>query len=176
MPSRHVGVASRALTRVLPIAAAALALVASVACDDGAPAAPANPNEQVTPFDATGPIRITFVRANIAPGSTIAGCGPSVAGCAGRLIISLQLSPPSDGPVLYVRVYLHSMRNLQACLFGQTAPFTVRAGQPVAVDVTLGEFDACGVPDTFATMDAVVGGPIQVESRQAWNIRYTLSP
>lgn len=130
----------------------------------------------MTPFDASGPIRITFVRANPAPGSTISGCGPSVAGCAGRLVVSLQLSPPSDGPVLYVRIYLHSMRNGQACLFGQTAPFTVRAGQPVGVDVTLDQFDACGVPDTFATMDAVVGGPIQIESRQAWNIRYTLSP
>ena len=32
------------------------------------------------------------------------------------------------------------------------------------------------LPDTFATMDAVVGGPIQVESRQAWNIRYTVTP
>jgi hypothetical protein len=116
------------------------------------------------------------VRANVPPGGTISGCGPTVAGCAGRLVISLQLSPPSDGPVFYVRVYLHSMRNLQACLLGQTAPFEVVAGRAVAVDVVLDQFDACGVPETFATMDAVVGGPIQVESRQAWNIRYTLAP
>jgi hypothetical protein len=145
-------------------------------CGHESPTVPTDPNRQVTPIETSGPVRITFVRASVPPGSTISGCGPTVAGCAGRLTISLLLSPPADGPVLYVRVYLHSMRNLQACLYGQAPPFEVRAGQAVAVDVVLDQFDACGVPDTFATMDAVVGGPIQIESRQAWSIRYTLSP
>ena len=76
----------------------------------------------------------------------------------------------------FVRVYLHSMRNGVACLFGQTAPFTVRGGQPVGVDVTLDQADACGTPESFATMDAVVGGPVQIDSRQAWSVRYTFAP
>lgn len=130
----------------------------------------------MTPFDASGPVRITFVRASAQPGSIISGCGPMIAGCVGRLVISLLLSPPSDGPVLYVRVYLHSMRNGQACLWGQTVPFTVRGGQPVGVDVTLDQSDACGTPESFATMDAVVVGPVQIDARQAWNIHYTFNP
>jgi len=173
----------RALREPLRLCAAAiLAVVAAetTACSASAlpstPSPPIDSTQLVMPLDATGPIRVSFVRASILPGSTIAGCGPTVAGCAGRLTITLQLQPPSDGPVLYARVYLHSMRNLVACLYGQTAPFTVRGGQTATIDVTLDQFDACGTPDTMATMDAVVVGPVEVDSRQAWSIRYTLNP
>ena len=155
------------------------ALVLMTACDRG-PAAPAppptDPNQLVTPTESSGQVRIGFVRASTPPGSTISGCGPLIAGCAGRLVISLLLSPPSDGPVLFVRVFLHSMRNGRACLIGEAAPFTVRAGQPVGLDVTLDQSDECGTPETIATMDAVVGGPVQIDSRQAWGIHYTFAP
>jgi hypothetical protein len=140
------------------------------------PTAPSDP-PIVTPIEATGLVRIAFVRSNVPPGGSIAGCGPTVAGCAGRMVITLRLQPTSDGPVLYTRVYLHSMRNLVACLTGQTPPFTLRAGQPVDVDVTLDLFDtACGTPETIATMAAVVVGPVEVDSRQTWSTRYTLNP
>lgn len=74
--------------------------------------------------------------------------------------------------MLYARVYLHSMRNLVACLSGQTGPFTVTANRATDIEVTLDEADRCGVPDTMATMDAILEGPAPTASRQAWTIRY----
>jgi hypothetical protein len=142
------------------------------------PAAPSplpDPNLQVTPIETSGPIRITFVSANISPGGTIAGCGTLIEGCTSRLRITLQLAPPSDGPVLYVRIYLHAT-NLVACLWGETAPFAVRAGVQSAIEIPLDRADRCGTPATIATMAAVVEGPIQVASRSAWSLHYVFAP
>ena len=145
---------------------------------DRSPAAPTptpDPTLQVTPIDSTGPIRVTFVNANISPGSTIAGCGPLIEGCAGRLRLTFLLTPSSDGPALYARVYLHAM-NLQACLWGEIEPFTVRAGAPLTIEMPVDQADRCGTPTTIATMALVVEGPIQVSSRQTWSLRYTFAP
>ena len=160
---------------------ASFALLASLvaACGDG-PAAPSSvpdPNLQVTPTsDTSGPIRLAFVSANIAPGSTVTGCGPFIEGCSGALRITLQLSPPADGPVLYVRIYLHSQRNGMACLWGETGPFVVRAGQPLNVEVPLGNADVCNTPETLVSMDGIVEGPVQVASRQVWLLHYVFGP
>ncbi len=140
------------------------------------PTAPTDPTTQVVPAEGTGPVQIQFVRSTPPPGSTISGCGSTISGCRGRLTMTIRLTPSLDGPVLYVRFYLHSMRNGVACLIGQTAPFNVAANRPVDVDVLLDQADACGVPDTMATMDAIVEGPVQVASRQAWGVRYTFAP
>jgi hypothetical protein len=136
---------------------------------------PTDPTRDVVPIENSGPVRITFAGANVEPGSTLSGCGAFVDGCRGRLRISLALAPPLDGPVLYVRVYLHSMRNGMACLIGTTGPFTLRANQRTDVEVTLDSSDTCATPETMATMDATVEGPVQVESRQAWAIRYVFA-
>lgn len=146
-------------------------------CDrqPAAPTPPPDPALRVTPIDSTGPIRIAFVNANIAPGSNIVGCGALIEGCAGRLRMTFLLNPPSDGPVLYARVYLHAT-NLQACLWGEIEPFTVRAGVPLTVEIPTDRADRCGTPTTIATMAVVVEGPIQVSSRQTWSLRYTFSP
>jgi hypothetical protein len=154
----------------------AAALLAVAAACSPAPTAPTDPNTLVTPGNFTGPVRLAFITANIPPGSTIAGCGPLIEGCAGRLRITLQLEPPSDGPVLYARVYLHSIRNNVACLYGETPPFTVRGGQRSAVDIVLTTADRCGTPETIATMSAVVERPVQIASRQEWAIRYVFAP
>ena len=129
----------------------------------------------VTPIDSTGPVRISFVSANIAAGSTVAGCGPLIEGCAGRLKMTFMLNPPADGPVLYVRVYLHAT-NLIACLWGEAAPFTVKAGVPTTVEVAIDRADRCGTPATISTMATVVEGPIQVASRQTWSLHYVFNP
>jgi hypothetical protein len=57
----------------------------------GQPAGPSRPPDPAlpVPIDSQGPVRITFVAATIAPGSTITGCGPLIEGCADRA------SPPS---------------------------------------------------------------------------------
>lgn len=144
------------------------------------PAAPTptpDPNLQVTPTaDASGPIRISFASASIPPGSTVTGCGPMIGGCEARLHIALQLAPPSDGPVLYVRIYLHSQRNGQACLWGQTDAFTVQAGQRKTVDVPIDRSDACTTPETLVSMDTIVEGPVQVASRQPFLLHYVFAP
>jgi hypothetical protein len=171
---------SRRASDAMSAVAAASAIALIVSTLDGCgrvtqPSPAPDPARQVTPTESTGPIRITFVNASVPPGSTVAGCGPFVDGCRGRLHIVLQLMPPSDGPVLYVRVYLHSMRNGVACLSGQTPPFDVRANQPVTVDVALDQADVCGTPDTMATMDAAVEGPAPIASRQVWSLRYVFA-
>jgi hypothetical protein len=140
-----------------------------------APTPPPDPTLQVTPIDSDGPIRIAFVTANIAPGSTIAGCGALIEGCAGRLRMTFALNPPSDGPVLYARMYLHAT-NLQACLWGEIAPFTVRADVPLTIELPTDRADRCGTPTTIATMAVVVEGPVQVASRQTWSLRYVFAP
>jgi hypothetical protein len=157
--------------------ASALAIVATAACQ-GSPAAPApnDPNRTVTALDGTGPVRIAFVSANVPPGGAIVGCGPLIEGCAGRLRIVVELTPSADGPVLYVRTYLHSMRNGMACLTGTTGPFGLQAGVRTTIEVALDAADRCGMPDEMATMDTIVEGPVQVASRQAWSIHYMFAP
>lgn len=137
---------------------------------------PVDPASAVTPIERTGPVTITFATANPLPGSTVTGCGPRIAGCEGRLRVTLDLLPQFDGPVLYVRVYLHSMRNGVACLSGTTAPMTLAANRHATVDVTLDTSDVCATPETMATMDAIVEGPVQTASRQAWSLRYVFAP
>ena len=134
-----------------------------------------DPMLQVTPLDSAGPIRIAFVNANIMPGSTVVGCGTRIEGCAGRLRMSFLLNPPSDGPVLYARVYLHAT-NLQACLWGEIPPFTVRAGTPLTIEIPTDRADNCITPSTIATMAVVVEGPVEVSSRQTWSLHYVFAP
>jgi hypothetical protein len=140
-----------------------------------APSPPVDPNLQVTPIDSSGPVRITFVSANIAPGSVVPGCGSLIDGCAGRLRMTFRLDPSFDGPVLYARVYLHAT-NLVACLWGETASFTVQARVSTVMEIPLDRADRCGIPNTMATLAAVVEGPVQVASRQTWSLYYAFAP
>ena len=164
--------------RYLSTAIAGSALLAALVFDGcghtTTPTPMPDPTLQVTPIDNTGPIRITFVTANIAPGSTVGGCGGVIEGCAGKLRMTFRLNPPSDGPVLFVRMFLHAT-NLQACLWGELAPFLVQAGAPLTIEVPTDRADRCGTPTTIATMAVVVEGPIQVSSRQTWSLRYTFA-
>jgi hypothetical protein len=143
----------------------------------GQPAAPSRPPDPAlpVPVDSEGPVRITFVAATIAPGSTITGSAPLIERCAGRLRMTFSLTPPSDGPVLYARLYLHAT-NLQACLWGEIASFTVRARVPVTIEMPLDRADRCGTPTDIATMALVVEGTMEVASRQTWTLRYLFAP
>jgi hypothetical protein len=134
-----------------------------------------DPHLQVTPLDSSGPVRISFVSANITPGSVVAGCGGLIEGCAGRLRMTFRLDPPSDGPALYARVYLHAT-NLMACLWGETAPFTLQARASSVIEIPLERADRCGTPATMAAMAVVVEGPVQIASRQTWSLHYVFAP
>jgi hypothetical protein len=165
------------MKRCVGLMSSAFVLLGAVSCGS-APVAPtpaADPTSQVKPLESTGPIRITFITANVSPGSVVAGCGPLIEGCAGKLRLTLRLEPPADGPVLHARIYLHAT-NLVACLWGEIAAFTVRAGTPQTMDVSIDQADRCGTPATIATMAAVVEGPIQVASRQTWSLHYVFAP
>jgi len=150
-------------------------MVASCGGATVAPTPAPDSTSQVKPLESTGPIRITFMSANVSPGGVITGCGSLIQGCTGRLRLTLRLEPPADGPVLYARVYLHAT-NLVACLWGETTPFTVNAGIAQTLDVSIDRADRCGTPATIATMAAIVEGPIQVASRQTWSLHYVFAP
>lgn len=130
---------------------------------------------QVVPTESTGPVRIVFAGANVAPGSTVTGCGDFIKGCRGRLRVFLDLHPPSNGHALYARVFLHATNQI-ACLLGQTGAFELEAGVPKRIEVLLDDADHCRTPVDFATMAAVVEGPVEVSSRQAWRVRYVFAP
>lgn len=89
--------------------------------------------------------------------------------------MTLRLDPPANGPVLYVRIYLHAT-NLIACLWGESLPFPVQAQTARIVDIPLDRTDRCGTPTTIATMAAVVEGPVEVASRQTWSVQYAFAP
>jgi hypothetical protein len=156
------------------ISGAALVLAA---CRQGttAPSPPTDPMLQVTPIDSSGPVRISFVSANISPGSTVSGCGNLIEGCVNKLRVMLRLDPSTDGPVLYTRIYLHAT-NLIACLSGETMAFALRVRVPTMIEIPLDRADRCGTPTTIGTMAAVVEGPVQVASRQTWSLRYVFAP
>jgi hypothetical protein len=136
---------------------------------------PADPNLLVTPVEHQGPVAIDFVSASIAPGSTITGCGNYIVGCRSMLSMLLRLMPSQNGPVLWVRTYLFGTNNL-ACLYGEVTGMTLFAGVPATVDVLLDTADPCGVPNDMVAMVALVGGPVQIESRQGWTIHYHFAP
>ena len=139
-----------------------------------APSPPPDPHLQVTPLDSSRSVRISFVSANITPGSVVAGCGGLIEGCAGRLRMTFRLDPPSDGPVLYARVYLHAT-NLIACLCGRDgAVHGASAACQPSWSIPLDRADRCGIPNTMATLAVVVEGPSQVESRQTWSLYYRI--
>jgi len=153
------------------------AAIVSVSCSGppASPSGPVDPTRQVVPLESSGPIRISFATANVLPGASVTGCGPVIEGCAGRLRLSFVLNPPSSGQVLYARVYMHAT-NLVACLWGEIAPFTVRAGTPLTIEMPADRADQCRTPTDIATMAVVVEGPVEIASRQTWSVHYTFMP
>ena len=125
-------------------------------------------------MNASGRVQISFAGANVAPGSTVSGCGPIIAGCRGRLRMAFDLVPRQSGPVLEVLVYMHAPQI--ACLWGKSAPFALTAGVPVRVEIPLENADACTTPLTATSMDVIVDGPIETASRQEFTIHYDFLP
>jgi hypothetical protein len=133
---------------------------------------------QVMPIESEGPVQIEFVGSEPEPGSTISGCGPHVQGCTERLRVTPRLVSPQDGASGGMSVYLHAM-NQTACLSARRDRFELRAGEPRVVEVVLDRADSvdrCATPLTIATMDAIIDGPIQISSRQAWSLTYLFNP
>jgi hypothetical protein len=125
----------------------------------------------------TGPTEITFLAAEPAPGSTIAGCGANASGCSGRVQMRFRLLSASGGPVLDAIGFLHATTKL-ACYRGSTGPLELRPGVPSEVVIVFDQPDAaaCAMPATIANMKVVLSAPVQTDGLQEWAIRYELRP
>ncbi len=166
--------------------ALALLLVAfGLSCGDDAPTAAPTPSPTPTPTPGpgsvvagghNGPTEITFLSAEPAPGSTIAGCGRDASGCSGRVQMRFRLLSAGGGPVLSATAFLHATNKI-ACERGTTGPFQLQPGVPTELVIVYDQPDyACGIPATISDMKLVVEGPVQTASLQEWAIRYELRP
>jgi hypothetical protein len=157
-------------------------------CGDGAtPIVVPTPTPTATPTPGngtgvvagphTGPTEITFLAADPPPGSTITGCGPSAAGCSGRVQMHFRLLSASGGPVLDAIGFLHAT-NMLACYRGSTGPFDLRPGVPSEIVIVFDQPDAaaCGMPVTIANMKVTLSAPIQTDGLQEWAVRYEFRP
>jgi hypothetical protein len=140
------------------------------------PTATRTPDTGVVVGPHTGPTVITFLAADPAPGSTIAGCGSKTSGCAGRVRMRFRLVSASGGPVLNAIGYLHAT-NMLACYRGSTDRLDLAPGVPLDIEIVFDGFDdTCGMPATIATMKVVLNAPGITEGLQEWGIRYELRP
>ena len=166
--------------------ALALLLAAfGLSCGDDAPTAAPTPSPTPTPTPGpgsvvagghNGPTEITFLSAEPAPGSTIAGCGRDASGCSGRVQMRFRLLSAGGGPVLFATAFLHATNKI-ACERGTTGPFQLQPGVPTELVIVYDQPDpACGIPATISDMKLVVEGPVQTASLQEWAIRYELRP
>jgi hypothetical protein len=141
------------------------------------PTATPTPDTGVVVGTHTGPTEITFVAADPAPGSTIAGCGLDASGCSGRVRMRFRLLSASGGPVLDAIGFLHATNKL-ACYRGSTGPLDLQAGVAAEVLIVFDQPDAaaCGMPATIANMKVVLNAPVQTDGLQEWAIRYEFRP
>jgi hypothetical protein len=176
-----------------PRLAPCLAALVVFACGDGTPtvgptpgpvtpSTPApgfspTPSSEVVVGAHTGPTEITFVTADPAPGSTIAGCGANAGGCSGKVRMRFRLLSASGGPVLDAIGFLHATNKL-ACYRGSTGPLELRPGVPSEVLIVFDQPDAaaCGMPATIANMKVVLNAPIQTDGLQEWGVWYDFRP
>jgi hypothetical protein len=125
--------------------------------------------------DVVKPTAITYLSGTVAPGGTISGCGAQIAGCAGRLAITVRLTGTATGTALYVGGSLHAT-NKRGCLLARAPGFLLEAGVPRDVTLTFDQADACEVPLDIANLAVVVEGVVQVASRQEWAVSYAFRP
>lgn len=129
----------------------------------------------ITAGPASGPVAITYLGGTVAPGATVTGCGVQIAGCAGRVAITVRLKGTGTGAVLWVRGFLHATSK-QACLLAQAPGFLLEAGVAREVTLTFDQADACQVPLDIANLAVNVEGVVQVSSRQEWAVSFAFRP
>jgi hypothetical protein len=154
----------------LSTAVAATAWLAS--CEK--PTAPSDPAAPV-PGARTGPVAIEYAGANVA-GTTITGCGSTIAGCAGRLRLTFRLRSAGAGPVLRTGATLHGANRI-ACLSAAGGAFQLAANAIVTIDLVFDQVNAaCALPFESLDMAVHVEGTVEVASRQEFGVRYRFTP
>jgi hypothetical protein len=153
----------------------ALTSVWLVSCRQPTEPTPVDPNAPVAGA-RSGPVSIEFIASNPAPGSTVSGCGAVIAGCAGKLRLSVRLRSTSAGPVLWSRATLHGA-NRQACLSAVGEGFTLAANSTTSIDLRFDQFDpGCALPFDALDLAVLLEGPVQTASRQEFAVRYRFVP
>jgi hypothetical protein len=132
-----------------------------------------DPGTLATPGTSTGPTTITLIDAEPPPGSTISGCGPDLDGCPERVRVRVRLVSSAAGTVLEVVGFLHGS-NKAACFSGAAEGFPFGANETRDVEIVFDtpDLDACTPPAAITHMAIVVGGTIEVASRQEWAVEY----
>jgi len=154
--------------------AVALAIAWLASCGDNPTTPTPTPTDPNAPVAGTrtGPVIIEYAGANVAPGSAIADCGPTIAGCAGRLRMSFWLRSANAGVVLWTGATLHGA-NKVACLTARGDGFLLGTNATVVIDLVFDVVDpGCGLPFESLDMAVTVEGTVEVASRQEFAVRY----
>jgi hypothetical protein len=155
---------------------AALAALAACGGEPPSPTKPPTPSPTtVVSGLATGPTRIAFVSADPPAGTAVSGCGSNATGCAGRVRMVFRLTAVASGTAQSFRVFLNSDAK-RTCFLASVNTVSLRAGEPLALQVVLDPSDACAVPFAITDMAAVLEGTVDFASRQEWAIGYTFAP
>jgi hypothetical protein len=138
------------------------------------PPAARDPRSLAVATSGSGPGRISFVNSIPVPGATIAACGPTVAGCAGRLKIVFNVRPDMDLQSQRLRVSLFT--ESQARVECTSTTFDLAAGQTFPIEVSCPGPDAqAATPFRTAVMIVEAGaGPSRIE--QDWNVPFVFAP
>ena len=156
----------------------AIAVAGSLACGR-APATTAP-----TPIDSNAPrvgasfgtIGIEYVSANLPPGSTIDGCGPTIAGCAGRLRLTFRMRAAPGSTVVLTDAWLHGVNKI-ACFMAVGPPFRLTETGTGLVELLFDRVDAkCVLPSEITNLDVDVSGSDGAVGRQEFGVRYRFSP
>lgn len=141
---------------------------------------PASPSPTPEPFDPnaprvgahTGSVAIEYLGTNIAPGLTITGCGPTLAGCAGRLRLTFRLRSSGAGSVLRTAGSLHGA-NKVPCLSAVGGAFSLAANTTLLLDLVFDDVNpACALPFESTDLGINVEGSADASGRQEFGIRY----
>jgi hypothetical protein len=158
-----------------------LALLPPVGCgSDDTPSTPSG-LPGVAPGTGSGPVRIELVAADPLPGQTVSGCGPTAAGCIGRIRMTFRLTPAAGSPVgQFAVAWLHAQNRI-ACLQSRVSgPLPLQpAPAPTTLVLVFDQSDpsgSCGTPLDVQALAFVIEGPIEVASRQEWQLAYRLMP
>jgi hypothetical protein len=133
-----------------------------------------DPRTLAVPSGNSGPGRIAFVNSKPTPGSSISACGPTVAGCAGRLSVVFSLRPEVD--LRSQRLRVSFLAEDEARVMCSSSTFDLDAGQTFAIEVSCPEaFIDARTPFRTAKMIVETGmGPSRIE--QDWNVPYGFLP
>lgn len=164
------------------ITVAALVIVGACGGDEsptGSPTPTPSPglSTKVVPGEHTGTTEITFLSAEPPPGATLTGCGSSVSGCSGRVLMRFRFLAAGGATVSNAIGYLHAT-NKRACFAGSTGALELQPGVPTDAVIAFDQpdDDGCDIPATIANMKVVLSAGVDGAALQEWGVEYEFLP